>query len=113
MQNAKASRLIDLSQGQDAMHAKLCVDSGYTNSFFSLGHRQVLVDEKTRTKLDQWIRPSVHVADSQRNAANKRHPKTGLWFLERPEFREWIYAPSSFLWLHGICEDHLFACQLY
>ncbi|KAJ7196234.1 ankyrin repeat-containing domain protein [Mycena pura] len=81
-----ASRLIDLSQGQDAMHAKL----------------QVLVDEKTRTKLDQWIRPPVHVADSQRNAANKRHPKTGLWFLERPEFREWIYAPSSFLWLHGI-----------
>ncbi|KAJ7215570.1 ankyrin repeat-containing domain protein [Mycena pura] len=81
-----ASRLIDLSQGQDVMHAKL----------------QVLVDEKTRAKLDQWIRPSVHVADSQRNAANKRHPKTGLWFLECPEFREWIYAPSSFLWLHGI-----------
>ncbi|KAJ7192002.1 hypothetical protein GGX14DRAFT_406692 [Mycena pura] len=80
------SRLIALSQDQDAMHAKL----------------QVLVDEKTRSKLDQWIRPPLHVADSQRNAANKRHPKTGLWFLERIEFREWIYAPSSFLWLHGI-----------
>ncbi|KAJ7208362.1 ankyrin repeat-containing domain protein [Mycena pura] len=81
-----ASRLIALSQEQDAMHAKL----------------QVLVDEKTRSKLDQWIRPPLHVADSQRNAANKRHPETGLWFLERIEFREWIYAPSSFLWLHGI-----------
>ncbi|KAJ7925688.1 hypothetical protein B0H13DRAFT_1862945 [Mycena leptocephala] len=53
--------------------------------------------------LAKWLRPSVHVADSQRNAANARHPKTGLWLLERPEFREWIYAPGSFLWLHGMC----------
>ncbi|KAJ7254530.1 ankyrin repeat-containing domain protein, partial [Mycena rebaudengoi] len=35
-------------------------------------------------------------------AANARHPKTGLWFLERPEFIEWINAPASFLWIHGI-----------
>ncbi|KAJ7925528.1 ectomycorrhiza-induced ankyrin-domain/NACHT-domain-containing protein [Mycena leptocephala] len=70
-----ASRLIALSQGQDAMDAKL---------------------------LDKWLKPSVHVADNQRNAENVRHPKTGLWLLERPEFREWIYTPGSFLWLHGM-----------
>ncbi|KAJ7254178.1 ankyrin repeat-containing domain protein [Mycena rebaudengoi] len=80
------SRLIALSQGQDAMDAKL----------------QILVDEKTRMRLDKWLRPPVHVADNQCNAANARHPKTGLWLLERPEFREWIYSPGSFLWLHGI-----------
>ncbi|KAJ7925653.1 ankyrin repeat-containing domain protein [Mycena leptocephala] len=62
----------------------------------------MLVDEKTRNTLDKWLRPSVHVADSQCNAANARHPKTGLWLLERPEFREWIYAPGSLLWLHGM-----------
>jgi hypothetical protein len=81
-----------------------------TQRVFSLTHRQMLVDEKTRSTLDKWLRPSVHVADSQCNAANARHPKTGLWLLERPEFREWIYAPGSFLWLHGMCEHQLFAC---
>jgi hypothetical protein len=33
MLNTQASRLIALSQGQDAMDAKLCVVSGYTTSF--------------------------------------------------------------------------------
>ncbi|KAJ7445338.1 ankyrin repeat-containing domain protein [Mycena latifolia] len=27
---------------------------------------------------------------------------SGSWLLQRPEYREWIYAPSSLLWLHGI-----------
>ncbi|KAJ7481286.1 ankyrin repeat-containing domain protein [Mycena galericulata] len=81
-----ASRLIALSQGQDVMDAKL----------------QMLVDKQTRNKLDEWLKPPVRVAGSQRSAANARHANTGLWFLERPEFREWIYAPGSFLWLHGM-----------
>ncbi|KAJ7247552.1 ectomycorrhiza-induced ankyrin-domain/NACHT-domain-containing protein [Mycena rebaudengoi] len=80
------SRLVALSQGQDAMDAKL----------------QMLVDKQTRNKLDEWLKPSMRIAESQRSAANARHPKTGLWLFERPEFREWIYAPGSFLWLHGI-----------
>jgi hypothetical protein len=33
MSNTQASRLIALSQGQDAMNAKLCVVSGYTTCF--------------------------------------------------------------------------------
>ncbi|KAJ7247573.1 ankyrin repeat-containing domain protein [Mycena rebaudengoi] len=80
------SRLIALSQGQDAMDAKL----------------QMLVDKQTRNKLDEWLMPSMRIAESQRSAANARHQKTGLWLFERPEFREWIYAPGSFLWIHGI-----------
>ncbi|KAJ7205618.1 hypothetical protein B0H12DRAFT_456669 [Mycena haematopus] len=90
-----ASRLIALSQGQDAMDAKL----------------QILVDEQTRKKLNEWLKPPVHVNESLRSAANARHTNTGLWFLERPEFREWMYAPGSFLWLHGICEYPLFFHQ--
>ncbi|KAJ6524908.1 hypothetical protein DFH09DRAFT_185693 [Mycena vulgaris] len=81
-----ASRLIALSQSQDGMDAKI----------------QILLDKQTRTRLDEWVRPPAGVANSQRIAANKRHAETGLWLLERPEFREWIYTPSSFLWLHGI-----------
>ncbi|KAJ7233286.1 ankyrin repeat-containing domain protein [Mycena haematopus] len=63
---------------------------------------QILVDEQTRNKLDKWLKPPMRVDKSLRSAANARHANTGLWFLERPEFREWIYAPGSFLWLHGI-----------
>jgi hypothetical protein len=43
------------------------------------------------------------VGQSQQDAAEKCHPGTGTWLLERAEFREWIYAPNSFLWLYGIC----------
>ncbi|KAJ6562795.1 hypothetical protein DFH09DRAFT_1315865 [Mycena vulgaris] len=81
-----ASRLIALSQGQDGMDAKL----------------QILLDKQTRTRLDEWVRPPAGVADSQCIAANKHHPKTRLWLFGRPEFREWIYTPSSFLWLRRI-----------
>ncbi|KAJ7082779.1 ankyrin repeat-containing domain protein [Mycena epipterygia] len=79
------ARLISLSSGQDALDRKI----------------QTVVDQATRTKLEQWLQPP-NVAVSQRDAENKYHPKTGLWLLDRAEFREWIYAPSSLLWLHGI-----------
>ncbi|KAJ7829817.1 hypothetical protein B0H14DRAFT_2366329, partial [Mycena olivaceomarginata] len=37
------------------------------------------------------------------NALDKKHPGTGRWLLENSlEFKEWIYTPTSFLWLHGI-----------
>ncbi|KAJ7253929.1 ectomycorrhiza-induced ankyrin-domain/NACHT-domain-containing protein [Mycena rebaudengoi] len=88
-----ASRLIALSQGQDAMDAKLQI---------LVDEQQKLICKEIRTRLDEWLKPPVHVANNQCNAANVHHPKTGLWLLERPEFREWIYAPGSFLWLHGI-----------
>ncbi|KAJ7865857.1 hypothetical protein B0H14DRAFT_3595885 [Mycena olivaceomarginata] len=56
----------------------------------------------TREKLEKWLSPAK-VAISQRDAAQKRHPKTGLWLLgERTEFIQWIYARNSLLWLEGI-----------
>ncbi|KAJ7495307.1 hypothetical protein FB451DRAFT_1019697, partial [Mycena latifolia] len=51
--------------------------------------------------LEKWLKPA-DVAVSEQDAANKQHPGTGKWLLERAEFREWIYAPRSLLWLHGI-----------
>jgi hypothetical protein len=64
--------------------------------------RQFVVDQTVRTNLEKWLQPAS-VAVSQRDAANKRHRGTGNWLFERSEFIEWIYAPSSLLWLHGIC----------
>ncbi|KAJ7460264.1 ankyrin repeat-containing domain protein [Mycena latifolia] len=68
---------------------------------FSSNARQALIDENTRTKLEKWLQPA-NVALSLRDAAEKRHEKTGIWLIERAEYREWIYAPHSLLWLHGI-----------
>ncbi|KAJ7460256.1 ankyrin repeat-containing domain protein [Mycena latifolia] len=62
---------------------------------------QALVDQNRRTNLKTWLDPA-NVALSLRDAADKRHEKTGLWLFERAEYREWIYAPHSVLWLHGI-----------
>ncbi|KLU92528.1 hypothetical protein MAPG_11473 [Magnaporthiopsis poae ATCC 64411] len=31
-----------------------------------------------------------------------RHPLTGLWLLELPEFKDWLSEPASKLWLRGI-----------
>ncbi|KAJ7067281.1 ectomycorrhiza-induced ankyrin-domain/NACHT-domain-containing protein [Mycena amicta] len=79
------SRLIALSTGQDAMDRKL----------------QTLVDENKRKQLKEWLQPA-NVALSDRDAADKCHPGTGLWLLETTEFKDWIYAANSFLWLEGI-----------
>ncbi|KAH0372123.1 purine and uridine phosphorylase, partial [Aureobasidium melanogenum] len=36
------------------------------------------------------------------NALEKRHPDTGLWFIDGEAFERWKGQPNSFLWLHGI-----------
>ncbi|KAJ7182463.1 ankyrin repeat-containing domain protein [Mycena crocata] len=80
------SRLISLSNNQEALDTKM----------------QTLVDQNTRSILDQWLKPA-NVGTSQKDASNKRHAGTGLWLVnDRAEFKDWIYTPASFLWLHGI-----------
>ncbi|KAJ7460268.1 ankyrin repeat-containing domain protein [Mycena latifolia] len=79
------TRLIALSSGQEALNTKI----------------QALVDQNTHTNLEKWLQPA-NVALSLRDAAEKRHEKTGMWLFERAEYREWIYTPHSLLWLHGI-----------
>ncbi|KAJ6475514.1 ankyrin repeat-containing domain protein, partial [Mycena sanguinolenta] len=55
-----------------------------------------------RTKMKEWLNP-IDVAMNYQNASDKKHPGTGKWLLENSlEFKEWIYTPISFLWLHGI-----------
>ncbi|KAF7328224.1 Pfs, NACHT and ankyrin domain protein [Mycena venus] len=54
-----------------------------------------------RKRLEKWLSPAK-VAISQHDAAQKRHPNTGLWLFKRMEFMGWIYAQNSLLWLQGI-----------
>ncbi|KAF7350143.1 Pfs domain-containing protein [Mycena venus] len=79
------ARLTALSTGQDALDVKM----------------QTLVDKAKRAELNKWLKPA-NVGQSQKDAADKYHPGTGAWLLECAEFREWIYAPNSLLWLSGI-----------
>ncbi|KAF7353386.1 Multiple ankyrin repeats single kh domain [Mycena sanguinolenta] len=80
------ARLTALSQGQHEMNAMLTT----------------LIGSDTRTKIDKWLKPA-DVGMSYQDALNKKHPGTGKWLLENSlAFREWIYAPMSFLWLYGI-----------
>ena len=34
-------------------------------------------------------------------ALKMKHPRTGLWFVQGSEFKDWLETPSSFLWLVG------------
>ncbi|KAJ7440876.1 hypothetical protein FB451DRAFT_124089, partial [Mycena latifolia] len=79
------ARLIDLSIGLDALDNK----------------GQALVDGDMHRNLKEWLQPA-NVAISDRDAANRRHPETGKWLLERAEFTEWMRTPHSLLWIHGI-----------
>ncbi|KAF7336477.1 HET-domain-containing protein [Mycena sanguinolenta] len=80
------ARLTTLSQGQDEIKAILTK----------------LDNNNTRSKIKEWLKPPG-VAANYQNASDKKHPGTGKWLLENClEFREWIYVPMSFLWLHGI-----------
>ncbi|KAJ6475371.1 hypothetical protein C8R45DRAFT_907156 [Mycena sanguinolenta] len=52
--------------------------------------------------MKEWLKPA-DVAMNYKDASDKKHPGTGKWLLENLlEFKEWIYTPMSFLWLHGI-----------
>ncbi|KAJ6474364.1 ankyrin repeat-containing domain protein [Mycena sanguinolenta] len=80
------ARLTALSKGQHETNAMLTR----------------LVDSDTRMKMKEWLKPA-DLAMSDQNASNKKHPGTGKWLLENSfEFSQWIYAPTSLLWLHGI-----------
>lgn len=35
-------------------------------------------------------------------ACSRREEATGSWFIQGKSFKDWMRAPNSFLWLHGI-----------
>ena len=55
------------------------------------------------TYLSVEIRTWLSAPDPSTNheeAAKSRHPRTGLWFLQSSEFKQWLRSPS-WLWLTG------------
>ncbi len=55
-------------------------------------------------QVSSMIRDWLKAPDASVNyhdACNKRHPRTGLWFVQGAAFASWLTTPSSFLWLKG------------
>ncbi|KAJ3534689.1 hypothetical protein NM208_g7438 [Fusarium decemcellulare] len=54
----------------------------------------------------EWLTPSKEVLQTQalvhRDARQSQFEGTGTWFLDSPEFQQWLYGSDTLLWVHGI-----------
>jgi hypothetical protein len=65
---------------------------------------KALLDRIRADQVSSEIREWLKAPDASINyheACKKRHPRTGLWFINGPEFHAWLQTPSSFLWVNG------------
>ncbi|KAF4785880.1 hypothetical protein HER10_EVM0010960 [Colletotrichum scovillei] len=56
------------------------------------------------SQVSSEIRTWLNAPDATFNfteACAKKHPGTGTWFVNGPEFTRWLEEPNSFLWLKG------------
>jgi hypothetical protein len=59
--------------------------------------------DENREAIIRWLSttdPSVNFHASRR----KCQPETGIWLINRADFKNWKVSPNSFLWLYGIRE---------
>lgn len=61
---------------------------------------KIFLDEKRRRVLQLFSK--VNPRSEFETARKLRHPLTGLWLTESPEFEEWYSTPNSRIWLTGI-----------
>ncbi|KAG9907320.1 purine and uridine phosphorylase, partial [Aureobasidium melanogenum] len=63
------------------------------------------VEKLCASALSDSLKNWLHAPDSSINynrAIKKRHPGTGLWFLQSETFADWSVEGNRFLWLHGL-----------
>ncbi|KAF5516105.1 Ankyrin repeat and KH domain-containing protein 1 [Colletotrichum siamense] len=51
-------------------------------------------------KVFEWLKAPDATIDFN-EACKKKHPGTGLWFVQGPAYKSWLEIPGSFLWLSG------------
>lgn len=56
---------------------------------------------KAATKALNWLSDINHEANHS-NAQKVRDDKTGIWFINSHDFRQWTAGRSSVLWLNAI-----------
>jgi hypothetical protein len=58
-------------------------------------------DEQERNAILDWLSP-VDYAPQQSDFISRRQPKTGQWFLDSPEYNNWLQTTNSVLYCHGM-----------
>lgn len=70
----------------------------------SINETKALVDltrtEQTLSSLCTWLKAPDATIEHNANYA-KKHPGTGLWFIESPKFLSWLAEEGSVILLHG------------
>ncbi|KAF4852504.1 Ankyrin repeat and KH domain-containing protein 1 [Colletotrichum siamense] len=65
---------------------------------------QTLMDLVRASQVDnkvfEWLKAPDATIDFN-EACKKKHPGTGLWFVQGPAYKSWLEIPGSFLWLSG------------
>jgi hypothetical protein len=65
---------------------------------------KAILDLVRTTQISDSIRQWLKAPDATINfneACQKKHPGTGLWFVQGHDFTTWLKKPRSFLWLKG------------
>ncbi|KAF6806499.1 vegetative incompatibility protein HET-E-1 [Colletotrichum sojae] len=65
---------------------------------------KALLETVRTSQISSEVRDWIDAPDASidfQEACRKKHPGTGLWFINGPAFRGWLEQPSSFLWLRG------------
>ncbi|KAK4178751.1 hypothetical protein QBC36DRAFT_324068 [Triangularia setosa] len=59
-----------------------------------------LLASRMSADIREWLKaPDASVQYNE--TIKKRYPNTGNWFVDGPEFSNWLVKPNSFLWLNG------------
>lgn len=66
--------------------------------------KQVLQTQHTQLEetMLQWLTPVEYTSQQHEYFFRRRHPGTGQWLLDAPEFQAWLSATSYTLYCHGI-----------
>lgn len=70
----------------------------------NVDHTKALLNLVRASQVSSNIRHWLNAPDASINfneALKKKHPGTGSWFVEGPDFTTWLTKPNSFLWLVG------------
>ena len=57
--------------------------------------------EENRRRLRDWLNPS-DISSFHDHLQSQRHPRTGEWFLRKPDFEQWKTQSKSLFWIHGL-----------
>ncbi|ROT36610.1 hypothetical protein SODALDRAFT_223537 [Sodiomyces alkalinus F11] len=80
------------------------IQRGIADIQVSIDDNRALLDLVRGSQVSSEIRAWLKAPDASINfneILKRKHPGTGSWFTEGPDFTTWLTKPNSFLWLAG------------